>query len=102
MPFAHAMHDEEPGIALYVPAGHAAQEMPSGPVRPTWHLQADDTALWAGALEFAGHGSHALFALLLYVSAGHSMHVSSEVANHSAEALPGGHWVQGAAHRSAH
>jgi hypothetical protein len=46
------VHVAEPVAVLNVPAGHFEQEMlPSGPVKPALHVQAEDDELPAGELD---------------------------------------------------
>jgi len=48
VPEGQLLHDPAPDPALNVPAGHAAQLPPFGPVKPALHAQSEEASLWAG------------------------------------------------------
>ena len=55
LPAVHVLQASVPVLALYLPAGHAVQSPPSGPVKPALHVHDDAAVLPAGELESVGH-----------------------------------------------
>ncbi len=51
---AQSVHAALPVLILYLPATHVEQTPPSGPVKPTLHVQATRTELAVGELELVG------------------------------------------------
>ena len=72
-PARHSSHSSLPAAALCLPAAHAGQAPPLGPVKPALHVQATTAVLPAGELEFLGH----------------CMQTSADVAPVAAEYVPG-------------
>ena len=60
LPAAHSTHDAEPGRSLNVPAAHAKQGPPLGPVNPALQLQLLSEKLPAEDEEFGAHTLHTL------------------------------------------
>ena len=83
-----------------MPAPHATQSPPSGPVYPALHVQSDAAALPAGELESVGQTVHTLFdvaaSVVEYVPAPQSVQLPDPVsalwvpATHAEQALPSG------------
>ena len=92
LPGEHKLHSAEPLTALYVPALHASQSLPS-PVYPTTHWQCAASELPGGEKEFAGHATHWLLSALEYESRGHIKHACADVEPVVDTCLPGSHWV---------
>ena len=53
-----SLHKADPADVLYLPATHAVQLPPSGPVDPALQVQLVKAALPAGELEFDGQAVH--------------------------------------------
>ena len=60
VPAPQSVHSAEPMPLLYVPATHAEQDPPSGPVFPGSHRQLLGRLLPLGELEFSGQDVHVL------------------------------------------
>lgn len=70
------MQIAEPIAVLYVPARHAVQGPPFGPVKPRLHVQAAIAMLAAGELEAVGHAAQVAFPVwFLYVVIAQAVHV---------------------------
>ena len=80
LPREHSVQAVDPFTSLYVPAMHAAQVAPSGPVYPLLHVQLVSTLLPAPE----------------YVCAGHALHVDSEMLPVAVEYFPCEHRVHAA------
>ena len=78
------MHAALPVAVLYLPAAHAVQVPPSGPVKPTLHVQAARAELASGELELVGQAPHVVAtvapAVVEYVPAEHSVQTALPVA----------------------
>ena len=72
----HALAFLAPGTLEYVPAGHAVQAPPFGPVYPASHTQLLSDPLEAGAREFAGHKLQLGLPSGDHCPDGHARHVS--------------------------
>ena len=55
LPDPQKLHEAEPVLVLYVPAGHRTHGPPSFPLVPALHLHADLLLLAGGELESAEH-----------------------------------------------
>jgi hypothetical protein len=72
---AHTSHACEPEAFLNLPASHATQGPPFGPVYLALHEQLLSLTLFADEFEFAGHTVHAaVLAVSLYVPIAHAVH----------------------------
>ncbi len=58
VPAAQSVHTALPVAILYLPTTQAVHVLPSGPVKPTLHVQAAMAELEIGELELAGHATH--------------------------------------------
>jgi hypothetical protein len=83
-PAVQSVHTALPVAILYFPATQAVHVPPSGPVKPTLHVQAAMAELEIGELELAGHATHAAAAVapvvVKYVPATQSVHATLPVA----------------------
>jgi hypothetical protein len=84
VPTAQSVHTALPVAILYLPAMHAVQEPPSGPVNPTLHVQAARAELEIGELELVGHARQAVAivapVVVKYVPAAQSLHTALPMA----------------------
>jgi hypothetical protein len=71
-PSGQAMHSAEPVAALYVPASHAEQGPPSGPLYPALHWQAVFSVLPLSEVLFAAHGVQSPAPVAAYFPATHA------------------------------
>ncbi len=82
-PAPQLVHNALPVLILYLPATHAEQTPPLGPVKPTLHVQAARTELDIGELEPAGHATQVVDIVapdvVEYVAAAQSVHVTLPV-----------------------
>jgi hypothetical protein len=83
VPAPQLLHAAEPLASLYVPVAHAEHVSPSGPVKPTLHVQSATAELELGELEPAGHVTQvvAIVAAVVveYVPAPQSAHAALPV-----------------------
>ena len=84
VPAAQSVHVALPVAGLYLPATHNTHTPPSGPVKPTLHVQAARTALEIGELELVGHPIQVVATVaptvVEYVPAAQSEHAALPVA----------------------
>jgi hypothetical protein len=67
-------HGSLPSVGLYFANAQVVQVPPSGPLKPALHTHAVIAELAFGEFEFAGHGVHDKFpVVLLYVPATHAV-----------------------------
>jgi hypothetical protein len=83
MPAPQLVHNALPVLILYLPATHAEQTPPLGPVKPTLHVQAARTELETRELEPAGHATQVVATVapvvVEYVAAAQSVHTALPV-----------------------